>query len=183
MNIFVLSTGRCGSTTFAVASKHITNYSSAHESRAGELSGGRLNYPANHIEVDNRLSWFLGSLDKVYGNRAFYVHLIREREEVAHSFVKRYNSGIMEAYRKRVFIGLSSHKTSPLEVCRHYYDTVNANIEMFLKDKDSQLTVWLNNAEEGFASFWNQIGAQGDKAAAIREWQHQHNASAPIPPQ
>ncbi|TQE98781.1 MAG: hypothetical protein FKY71_12035 [Spiribacter salinus] len=148
MNIFVLSTGRCGSTTFAVASKHIT-----------------------------------GSLDKVYGNRAFYVHLIREREEVAHSFVKRYNSGIMEAYRKRVFIGLSSHKTSPLEVCRHYYDTVNANIEMFLKDKDSQLTVWLNNAEEGFASFWNQIGAQGDKAAAIREWQHQHNASAPIPPQ
>ncbi len=177
MNIFVLSTGRCGSTTFAVASKHITNYSSAHESRAGKLNGGRLNYPANHIEVDNRLSWFLGSLDKIYGNRAFYVHLIREREKVAHSYAKRYNYGIIEAYRKRIFIGLPPHQSSPLNVCRHYYNTVNANIELFLKDKDQQLTVRLDSAKEGFDDFWSQIGAEGDKAAALREWQRQYNAS------
>jgi hypothetical protein len=116
-------------------------------------------------------------LDKVYGQRAFYVHLIREREEVANSFAKRYNSGIIEAYRKRIFIGLAPHKASPLEVCRHYYDTVNANIKMFLKDKEHQLTIWLQDAAEGFESFWDQIRAEGDKAAALREWQRQYNAS------
>ena len=35
MNVFILNTGRCGSRTFARACAHITNYTSAHESRSG----------------------------------------------------------------------------------------------------------------------------------------------------
>ena len=58
MNIFILSTGRCGSNTFIKASQHIMNYSSAHESRHGLIGDERLKYPENHIEADNRLSWF-----------------------------------------------------------------------------------------------------------------------------
>lgn len=78
MNVFVLSTGRCGSTTFVKACEHITNFSAAHESRTGLLGAARLDYAGNHIEADNRLSWLLGRLDRTYGNAAFYVHLRRD---------------------------------------------------------------------------------------------------------
>lgn len=75
MNIFVLNTGRCGSTTLIKACRHITNYSEAHESRCAMLGRERLNYPPNHIEADKRLVWLLGRLDKEYGDDALYVHL------------------------------------------------------------------------------------------------------------
>lgn len=64
-NVFVLCTGRCGSTTlFAQACQHIENYTASHESKIFLLGDKRLEYSQNHIEVDNRLSWFLGSLEK-----------------------------------------------------------------------------------------------------------------------
>ncbi|MCS3662077.1 hypothetical protein [Salinibacter ruber] len=94
MNVFVLCTGRCGSTTFARACEHIENYSAAHESRAGKIKG-RVNYPARHIEVDNRLSWFLGRLDEVYGDDLFYVHLRRNPRATAESFADRYEVGMI----------------------------------------------------------------------------------------
>lgn len=65
MNIFVLCTGRSGSKTFIKACNHITNYTCGHESRAKRAkleSRLNLDYPPNHIEADNRLSWFLGRL-------------------------------------------------------------------------------------------------------------------------
>ncbi|MEJ1383421.1 MAG: hypothetical protein RPV21_03475, partial [Candidatus Sedimenticola sp. (ex Thyasira tokunagai)] len=67
MNIFILNTGRCGSTTFIEACRHITNYSAAHESRIQLIGDRRLAYPQNHIEADNRLSWLLGRLEHTYG--------------------------------------------------------------------------------------------------------------------
>jgi len=74
-NIFVLSTGRCGSTTFYKACSHFSNYTSGHETLSSKLGIQRFAYPAFHIESDNRLSWLLGRLDTEYGNSAFYVHL------------------------------------------------------------------------------------------------------------
>lgn len=66
MNIFILSTGRCGSTTFIQSCQHITNFSSAHESNIHKIGTDRIVYPQNHIESDNRLSWFLGRLEEHY---------------------------------------------------------------------------------------------------------------------
>jgi hypothetical protein len=66
-NIFVLCTGRCGSTTFIKAAGHIRNYSAAHESRTEELGHARFAYPNFHIEADNRLSWLLGRVDTLFG--------------------------------------------------------------------------------------------------------------------
>src|ERR1051326_4527845 len=89
MNVFVLSTGRCGSQTFAKACRHMTNFFATHESNSPVLHAGvlqpylSLRLPDQHIEVDNRLSWFLGTLEKQYGDNAYYVHLLRRREEVA----------------------------------------------------------------------------------------------------
>ena len=99
MNVFVLCTGRCGSTTFARACSHIENFGVAHESRCAQLGDSRFAYPENHIEVDNRLSWLLGRLDRAYGDDAFYVHLRRPDQQVAASFLNRYRGGIIRAYR------------------------------------------------------------------------------------
>ena len=78
MNVFVLCTGRCGSTTFSKAASHMTNITAGHETRCSLIGNLRLAYPPSHIEVDNRLSWFLGRLDCTYGKNACYVHLQRD---------------------------------------------------------------------------------------------------------
>lgn len=175
MTVLVLSTGRCGSTTFAKACSHVENYTSAHESKTGHVKN-RTDYPDNHIEVDNRLSWFLGRLEERYGDEAFYVHLRRDRDATARSFTNRYHQGIIEAYRKRIIRGADE---SPMDVCRHYYDTVNANIELFLKTKTNWMDFWLETAEEDFREFWDRIGATGDLSAALAEWERKYNASDP----
>jgi predicted O-methyltransferase YrrM len=191
MNVFVLSTGRCGSTTFARACRKITNYSSAHESKSASrlpepaTPYQTLLYPDNHIEVDNRLSWMLGTLDKTYGDQAFYVHLLRDRDEVAHSFLKRWENrgtNIINAYAWGPLTlpldqvrSLSSDQR--FGVARHYWDTVNDNIAQFLADKPNQITMWLHDIVPPFEDFWLRIGAEGDLEGALAEWQTAYNAS------
>jgi len=139
----------------------------------------RVKYPDDHIEVDNRLSWFLGRLDRQYGDEAFYVHLRRDRQATAESFTRRYDGGMIRAYRERIIWRADNDPTvSPLDVCEHYCETVNSNIELFLKNKRS-MEVRLGSAEEDFREFWERIGAKGDLSASLREWSRKHNASNP----
>ena len=191
MNVFILSTGRCGSTTFAKACAPVTNYTAAHESQRRRDYGKprdryrSLEYPDNHIEIDNRLSWFLGTLDERYGQEAFYVHLLRDREQVAASFLNRWeqrNTSIMFAFAW----GILTHpfveverlpESRRLDIARQYWDTVNGNIRLFLRDKPNQMTIWLDDIQDSFESFWRRIGAQGDLDAALVEWKKTYNAS------
>lgn len=176
MNVFVLCTGRCGSLTFSKACSHILNFTAAHESRVGLLGAERLAYPENHIEVDNRLSWFLGRLDQVYGDSAAYVHLTRNVEDVAASFVRRYEKGIIHAYRAGVLV-VSSSRADPFDVAVDYCETVNSNIRSFLKNKSRQLEFLLEDAKNHFEAFWSMIGAVGDVEAAVGEFSIRYNAS------
>lgn len=173
MNVFVLCTGRCGSTTFARACAHMTNFSAGHETRTGLVGDGRLDYRHDHIEVDNRLSWFLGRLEQRYAD-AFFVHLTRDREATARSFLKRYGTGIVGAYAEHVLMGMRN--TDPLRVCLDYVDTVEANIAAFLRGKTS-CHVRLRHASTDFALFWQAIGARGDLNAALGEWLVRYNAA------
>lgn len=176
MNVFVLCTGRCGSTTFIRACKHITNYSAEHESRSHLLGSDRFAYPDDHIEADNRLAWFLGRLDDAYGDNAIYVHLVREEIDTARSFLGRWHSGIIAAYWSAILMGISGSENR-MEVCRDYCHTVNTNIGFFLKDKSRKMTFSLENAAGDFARFWELIGANGDFQAAVREWEVTSNGS------
>ncbi|XFA73517.1 hypothetical protein RYO59_001765 [Thermosynechococcaceae cyanobacterium Okahandja] len=180
MNVFVLCTGRCGSVTFANACRHMTNFTSAHESRTFLLGSDRLAYPEQHIEVDNRLSWFLGRLDRTYGDRAFYVHLKRDDDSVARSYRERYGIWIMKAYREGILLNLPAN-ADPMAVCLDYCDTVNSNIELFLRDKTHAMTIDLAEIETAFPRFWHWIGAEGDLEAALACFQTKHNASHLIP--
>ena len=123
MNVFILSTGRCGSTTFIKACKHITNYTSAHESLVTKLGAHRFDYAPHHIESDNRLSWFLGRLDQLYGNDAFYVHLSRDKQQTIESFSQREKYGIMRAYKEGILLGGESDQ-SPQEIAQDYIETM-----------------------------------------------------------
>lgn len=180
MNVFVLCTGRCGSVTFVRACEHATNFSAGHETLARMTLDARLDYPANHIEADNRLSWMLGRLQKRWdASDAFYVHLKRDREATARSFALRLEqgTGIIAAYKSGVLMG--ARRAEPLDICRDYVDTVTANIELFLADKPNVMTINLETAIDEFPQFWRRVGMEGDLSAALSEWGVRHNASQP----
>lgn len=178
MNVFVLCTGRTASVAFAKACEHIENFSASHESRVQFLGEERINFSDQHIEVDNRLSWFLGKLDEKYGKTAFYVHLLREREATARSFMQRWDmkGSIIHAYAESVLMGV---KAQAEDICLDYVDTVNANIRHFLKDKPRQMTVQQEQIQSDFELFWQKIGAMGNLQAALAEFDARHNPSPP----
>jgi hypothetical protein len=178
VNVFILNTGRCGSTTFIKACQHISNFSSAHESRCDLLGEARLAYPDNHIEADNRLAWFLGKLDQQYGNDAVYVHLKRDIHDTANSYARRqFGGGIIPAYRQGILQHLPKD-TPDISVALDYCDTVNSNIELFLKDKTQKMTFKLENAKQDFKLFWDLIGASGELEMAVAEFDTAYNASS-----
>lgn len=179
MNVFVLTTGRTGSTTLTKACSHITNYSAAHESRINEIGDERLEFPLNHIEIDNRLSFYLGSLDKKYGNNALYVHLMRSEEKVSNSFNNRWSNrpSIMRAFAENIkyflFEKLNDDEKYRLSV--EYVKMINDNIDLFLKDKKNVLRVDIDNMDTDFKLFWEFIEAKGDYTMAINEFAVKYN--------
>jgi len=141
------------------------------------LGQERLNYPENHIEADNRLSWLLGRLDKKYGNSAFYVHLKRKEADTARSFTKRYSVGIIKAYRGGGILPGLPELSDPMSVSLDYCDTVNSNIDLFLKDKSRKIIINLENIEKDFTEFWKMIDAHGEINASLAEFKTKYNAT------
>ena len=173
MRIFILTTGRSGSTTFARACSHIENFTVGHESRWGLIGIDRLQYPDHHIEVDNRLAWLLGRLDSQFGNDPFYIHLVRDRTAVAQSYFSR-RLGRKSIIRAYVY-GILYRDRVSLDDCLDYSDTVNENIHLFLKDKTNKMTFYLADPTRDFQKFWNLIGAEGNLTLALEEWQIPYN--------
>ena len=177
MNVFILCTGRCGSKTFSKACGEIKNYTVGFESRTQLLGYERLNYTDNHIEIDNRLSWFLGRLDEKYGDDAVYVHLKRKATEVSESYVRRYNQGIMKAYRgKGILLGVDKD-VDPILIATDYCYTINSNIELFLKDKKTKIVFNIEQAKKQFPVFCNMITADVDIDNALKHFDKRYNES------
>lgn len=181
MNVFVLCTGRSGSSSFIKACRHITNFSASHESLSDQLGMARFNFPKNHIEADNRLAWQLGELDNIYGKEAFYVHLVRDKEDTAKSYMNRFllPKSMIYAYangiKKQPPENLS--KSKRYAICIDYVETVTTNIEGFLRDKPHQMRIELNDIQSGFKSFCSAIRAEGNLEKALSEFEVKHNSS------
>lgn len=145
--VFVLCTGRCGSVTFARACEHLSGYTVGHETQAG-FREGRVDYPPEHIEVDHRLSWFLGLLDQQYGDDPVYVHLTRDKEAVIASWAKRYGdgAGLMYAFAHGVMFPSAGGKPA----ARLMVEAATANIEAFLRDKSKVVRVRIEEPWESF---------------------------------
>ena len=204
MNVFVLTTGRSGSTTLSAALQHVTNFSCSHESRSELVGKHRLDYPQNHIEIDHRLAWFLGELGNRYGDEACYVHLVREREATASSWNRRWHPS-MRRYRRapREFLKelrrrVSSNPVEPrllpafasglilrskwfaddrLDVARYLVDTVNWNIEEFVSHRPKKYVLHLETSQDELPGLWEYCGFQGDLESALAELAKRHNAS------
>lgn len=174
MNVFVLTTGRSGSLTFAEACRHITNYTTGHETRVGLVGEARLAYPDRHIEIDNRLAWFLGRMEQAFGDEAFYVHLLRDDEATAASHAKRWNKPAMQSYRKGLLWDVDP-ETDRLAVAHDLILTMNSNIESYLRGKSRTMCIDIETAPSTFPEFWEAIGAAGDLEAALAEFSVKHH--------
>jgi hypothetical protein len=179
MRVFVLCTGRSGSLTFIRACSHITNYTAGHETGSRKLGDARFSYPDNHIEADNRLSWFPGTLDTLYGGNAFYVHLVREKEATVRSFNQRWirTGSLVRAYCEGILqIGIQKlDPRSRLEVANDLYTQLNRNIMLFLRDKTHRFTFHIEQTRKDFPLFWEMIGAEGDLEKALEVFGEVHN--------
>ncbi len=172
------------------ACEHLTNYTAGHETRTGAIGDGRLEYSDQHVEADNRLSWFLGDLGERYGDEPTYVHLRRDPEQVAESFLRRWRSwrtnpagaSVVRAFAHGLVIRNDEWpEAERRDVCRFYVRTVTNNIEGFLADKTNTMTVWLEEANTWVPDMWDRIGGEGDFDAAMAEFGVRHNASrAPL---
>lgn len=176
-NVFVLCAGRTASTAFAAACSHFTNYTAGHETRATVVGASRLDYPQGHIEIDNRLAWFLGGLDERYGDDAYYVYLTRDLDAVARSYLNRWHLtvSIVRAFAQGILMKRDISASERLDICRHYAEAVDQNIRCFLKDKPNVKFIRLESIQDEFEQFMAWIDAQGDTKKALEEWQVRHN--------
>lgn len=198
VNVFILGTGRNGSTTISRCFEHATNYTSAHETNIEVADTSRLDYPDQHIESDCRLAWLLGPLGRRYPD-AKYIHLFRDPDDVADSFLARWThhhpklrdwnhprrnlkrlrwtwtgekQGIMKAFATGIIIG--DHHDRPA-TARLMVDVVNENITEFLRDRPS-MSAHLETLDTDLPRLWDWIGAEGDLDAAVAEAGVVHNA-------
>jgi hypothetical protein len=202
VRVFVLTTGRTGSVTYAHAAAHATNFTAGHETRGGVLQPDRLEYPDDHIEVDNRLSWFLGSLHRRYGDDAGYVHLLRDEDAVARSYEDRWPDSrlprrkpIVAARKALGYVRGDNHASLPVAfsqgivmrkhvareerftACKLMVRTINDNVALFLRERPNSLVVDLEDGADGFERVWERFGLQGDLDGALAEFHVRHNPS------
>lgn len=181
--VFCLTTGRSGSLTFARAFTHTTNFSVDHESiPLSEPFGPRkldfpaLVYPDWHISSDSRLVWLAGYLSELYPDSR-YVHLLRDREEVAASFDRR-RWNVHEAPGAwRFGLHLFGDRIAAddcAQAAARMWDIVNANIRCFLAGRPHR-TVWISDLADRLPELWNWIGAEGDLARGLQEAGIRHN--------
>lgn len=180
MRVFVLCTGRNGSASLYYACRHMTNYTCGHESKKSAVGDARFSFPENHIEIDNRLSWFTGTLEKKFGDEATYVHFKRDPEKTAQSIRKRFGfvgsivRAFSEGIKHRRVEELSEEDRFQMSV--DYITTITDNIELFLENKSQKMDMHIENYEEDFTKFWQLIGAEGDFDKALSEFSKVHNA-------
>lgn len=174
MNVFVLGTGRCGTTTWAQACSHVSNYTAGHETQCRNWQS-RLDYPDNHIEADHRLAFFLGTIDKRWGDEATYIHLTRDAEKVAESWsVRLGEAGMMKNWPRAVFY--RPKHLDHLQAARIMVQTITDDIELFLRDKTRVVRATIEDPHEGFDTMWSMIAARGDRRAAHQTLDRVHNA-------
>lgn len=166
MRIFALGPGRSGSMTFARAAAHLPGFTAGHET--GCAHPGDLEYPDNHIEADTHLVWILPALLEKYPEAGF-VHLMREREENAHSLESREG---MRGWNHLAFQGGATPYEAADSYLRFVHDYLIHRLPL-----DRTLMVALDTAQEDFKNFAQWLGVEGDVSGALEEYSTKHNAT------
>ena len=92
---------------------NIKNYTTGHESRKNL----DIIFPDNHIEIDNRLSWFKGTLNENFGNDAIYAFK-RNKYEVAKVLCNfYYRRGITKGFKYNLLNSSQRLNKSDYDIC------------------------------------------------------------------
>lgn len=177
--VFVLCSGRCGSVTLSHALAHAKNFTVGHESHMAVAGPGRLHFPPQHIEIDNRLTFMLGRLHARYGDAPLYVHLTRDPAACAASYAKRFHPGLLLfAWGRGIHVGMPDELDLPM-LARDLVDNMNQNIALFLQGRPHVARVRVEHFEADLAALWAQIGAEGNLDAALASLSTHHNTGLP----
>lgn len=169
MRVFVVGTGRCGTTTFYQACKYISNYSCGHETQA--FRSGLMDYPDNWIESAAQTVFLMGELIEKYPT-AKWVHLVRDRDDCARSAAN--NS--LRSLQMFTDLVIQTTRKTPLEMAYRHYDITNALIRQCLPS--GYMTINLETAENQWKNFWDWIGADGDYDSSQAIWKNRrYNAT------
>lgn len=185
MNVFVVGTGRCGTTTLTRALQHASNFTVSHESKTKESLPDRLDFPPGHIEVDPRLSFFLPLLETTYADRpVLYVHLLRNQNAVVDSFVRRGISPYLGPGPLVSLLRMTPAKQLPPHDYRQMVDAcvtcVNGLASGYLSSLPSERffgSVFIEQAPHWLPDLWQRVGADGSLGQALLTVMRRHNAS------
>lgn len=169
MRVFVTGTGRCGTSTFYHACRHMTNYTAGHESAACYYD---YQYPDWHIEASGGLSFFVGTLLKRHP-ASKWVLLKRNRWDTIDSLVKQ----SAESMRRFGQFWLYMSDPDPFLAADVFYETVHDLIHAAVP-KGQLRVMEMERAKDDWRDFWKWIGAEGDFDASLAEWDRKYNSSA-----
>lgn len=199
MRVFVVGTGRSGTSTLYSAFSRVANYSCLQESRSHRTGPERITFPDAHIEVDCRLTFYLGLLRETYPD-ALYINAVRDPQAVALSYAQRMSDAqsplMFLARRLRSTPSLSdahahhivkgNWRLGPDQRLKAMLDmvaAVNANIRAATSTA-RYLEVDIDDPDEAFRLAWQSMGAEGDLDGALQELRTAHNAGGsrdPLP--
>ena len=149
MRVFVLNTGRCGSTSLTNALRRLPDFTCKQEEtmRAKAL---HLEYPDNHIAIDHRLAWALPYLKAKYRS-ALFVDLKRtdRRACIASMDAMPLDFGAFMA-------ALFFREVRPGD-CELYHDTVRTNIDA----THCEVHIELENPKPGLWTLLSRLGREG----------------------
>ena len=169
MNVFILSPGRTATKTLTYIFSKVPGYTSGHETRCKYLGGERVDYPENHIECDNRLSWFMPRLTKKYSKEAVLVVVHRDHESVAKSYNHRWQKiNIMKAYSQGVL--KREFSENDLDVCRDYVSNVYEQIESFSGEWRHVVHLDLDDPELGVSEVLRLIGCPEKTESTLHDF-------------
>lgn len=164
--IFVVGTGRCGTTTFARACENARNRTVGHETCAGKVYS--FEYPQKHIEVDAPLVFRMNDLRRLNPGCRF-VHLIRTDRAACIESMVRYDPEICRAFGWMVY---HFAECDALTGAAALYDTITR-----IPKGNDVLTVSLESIKENWSKCWEWMGCEGDFIKSLETWEHKFNAS------
>jgi hypothetical protein len=166
MRVFVVGTGRCGTTTFYQACRHITNYTVGHESEGFRIP--KYEFDDKHIEVSHLNSIALPLLVKKYPDSMF-IHLIRDRQATIQSWVNGHPD-LHEELNCWSRLWYMERNLDAAQIAAARYDRVFELCE--------RMTTWsfkLDRATMWWGVFWRYIKAEGSYDEALKEFSRAYN--------
>ena len=168
MQIFVVGTGRCGTSTFYNACQHVTNYTCRHEICYLHLIKQQL---INAIEVNGGLTFFIPQLRRQY-QRAKWVHMIRDREACIKSLAEQ--AGQSVRYWANVWLQWESSDAELPVAAGLFYDSVN---DLIVSQLPEVFTFRLESAyEQDWPEFWDWAKCKGRFESSRVVWRRHYNS-------